>query len=101
MSELMKWGGGGELNRRDTKKLRGDLGAIVQDGLKAKAEMEVSKHLYLDAMECVADVDHYRQVLAAGNPELNAVLVRFELGFAAEAERIIRGRNSPLKKMGY
>lgn len=99
MNDLIKWGGGGSLEpSRATKKAIKD---IVEDGLKADIELAIDKELYLSAMEHVTDLDNYRHLLAQGNPELHAVLVRFELGFAASAERTIRDRNSPLKKMGF
>lgn len=87
MGELSSWSGGvpDRPSRRSIKK-------IIDEAKILGVELDADAALWARGMELVTDLDHYRHTLAQGDPALNAVLVRFELGFAASAERTIRKR---------
>lgn len=96
MNELDKWGGVSPLvpsnmSRASKKTAK----SVVEQTRLTGLELEGEAALWGRGMELIADLDNYRQLLAQGNPELNAVLVRFELGFAASAEKTIRNARSP------
>lgn len=95
MNELNKWGNAGLTPRRTTKATAKTAQGIVENVRLTGMELEGEAALWGRGMELITDIDNYRQLLAQGNPELNAVLIRFELGFAASAEKTIRNRNSP------
>lgn len=95
MSELSKWGHSGLTPRKTTRGTIKSAQGIVENVRLTGMELEGEAALWGRGMELITDLDHYRQLLARDNPELNVVLARFELGFAANAEKTIRNRNSP------
>lgn len=59
-------------------------------GLRVDAEAALTGRI----MERAVDLDHYRRGLANGDPVLDSVLMRIEVGFADKALRIQRGFGS-------
>lgn len=59
-------------------------------GLKVDAEAALTGRI----MERAVDVDGYRRALANGDPTLDAVLTRIEIGFVDKAVRIQRSFGS-------
>lgn len=95
MNELTQWGGGGGLEpRRPSRGIKREGRDIVERTRKTALEVDALTALYGRAMERTVDLDHHRQALASNNPELNAVLIRLELGFVANVESKLREHNS-------
>lgn len=100
MSELQRWAENRPAlipsrTEREHKKAVEKLVAETKfSGLKIDAEAALTGRI----MERVCDVDQYRRSLAQGDPVLDSVLTRVELGFADKAIRIQRqfGSEFPL-----
>lgn len=60
------------------------------EGLRVDAEAVLTGRI----MERAVDVDNYRKILASGDPVLDSVLTRIEVGFVEKAQRIQRGFGS-------
>jgi hypothetical protein len=60
------------------------------NGLKVDAEAALTGRI----MERAVDLDQYRKSLANGDPVLDAVLARIEIGFVDKASRIQRNFGS-------
>lgn len=70
------------------------VGQLVNEtkfaGLKVDAEAALTGRI----MERAVDLDNYRKSLANGDPILDAVLTRIEVGFVDKAQRVQRNFGS-------
>lgn len=95
MNEVTQWTGGGTLEpRRPSRSLKGDSRSIVENARKTALELDALAAVYGRAMERAVDLDNHRSALASNNPELDAVLVRLELGFVSAVESKLRSHTS-------
>lgn len=100
MSELERWANPSSrlVPTRDERVHRRAVEKVVNDtrltGLKVDAEAALAGRI----MERAVDLDNYRKHLANGDPVLDAVLTRIEVGFVDKAGRIQRqfGSEFPL-----
>lgn len=100
MSELERWANPSSrlVPSRDERIHRKAVEKVVNDtrltGLKVDAEAALAGRI----MERAVDLDSYRKHLANGDPVLDAVLTRIEVGFVDKAGRIQRqfGSEFPL-----
>lgn len=100
MSELERWANRspGLLPSKDERTHQRAVANLVREtklgGLKIDAEAALTGRI----MERAVDLDAYRRSLANGDPILDAVLTRIEVGFVDKAERIQRtfGSEFPL-----
>ncbi|GAB6987872.1 hypothetical protein [Nocardioides pyridinolyticus] len=90
MSELERWANPGSrlVPTRDERNHRKAVDRLVNEtkfaGLKVDAEAALTGRI----MERAVDLDNYRKSLANGDPVLDAVLTRIEVGFVDKARRI-------------
>lgn len=63
------------------------------EGLKVDAEAALARRI----MERAVDLDQYRRSLANGDPVLDAVLTRIEVGFVDKAQRHQRNFGSEFR----
>lgn len=82
---------GGLVQSREGRQLQRRLREAAADGIVRKARIAIATELAMDAMDSVSDVDSYRRNLAAGDPELNSVLVGVEVAHIQAVTRIQRG----------
>lgn len=100
MSELERWAGpsSGLIPSRDERNHKKAVDKLVREtqfaGLKVDAEAALTGRI----MERAVDLDAYRRNLANGDPVLDAVLTRIEVGFVDKAGRLQRqfGSEFPL-----
>ena len=100
MSELERWANPSSrlVTTRDERIHKKAVEKVVNDtrltGLKVDAEAALAGRI----MERAVDLDSYRKQLANGDPVLDAVLTRIEIGFVDKAGRIQRqfGSEFPL-----
>lgn len=100
MSELERWANPSSrlVPTRDERVHRKAIEKVMNDtrltGLKVDAEAALAGRI----MERAVDLDGYRKHLANGDPVLDAVLTRIEVGFVDKAGRIQRqfGSDFPL-----
>ncbi|GAA1508665.1 hypothetical protein [Nocardioides humi] len=80
--------------RQHNKAVAGLVRETKLAGLKVDAEAALTGRI----MERAVDLDQYRQQLANGDPVLDAVLTRIEIGYVDKAVRIQRqfGSEFPL-----
>lgn len=96
MSELERWANPskGIIPSREERAHRRELDHVVREtklaGLKVDAEAAVTGRI----MERAVDLDNYRKSLANGDPILDAVLTRIEVGFVDKAQRIQKNLGS-------
>lgn len=89
-SELERWAnpGGSLVPSRDERQHNRTVARLVREtklnGLKVDAEAALTGRI----MERAVDIDEYRKQLANGDPVLDAVLTRIEVGFVDKAQRI-------------
>lgn len=99
-SELERWAtpGNSILPSKEAKRHNKAVERMVNDtkiaGLKVDAEAALTGRI----MERTVDLDHYRRQLADGDPVLDAVLTKIEVGYVDKAVRIQRqfGSEFPL-----
>ncbi|GAC50991.1 hypothetical protein [Gordonia aichiensis] len=99
-NELERWGSPSSnlVPSRAERAHRKAVERLTQDtryaGLRVDAEAALTGRI----MERAVDIDGYRKQLANGDPVLDAVLTRIEIGFVDKAERIQRkfGSEFPL-----
>lgn len=100
-SALQSWAEGrpsGIVASREERHHRKEVDNLVREtrlnGLKVDAEAALTGRI----MERAVDIDSYRRALANGDPTLDAVLTRIEIGFVDKAVRIQRtfGSEFPL-----
>lgn len=90
MSDLQQWADGRSsiVPSRDERQHQKAVSKLVRDtrltGLRVDAEAALTGKI----MERAVDIDNYRKQLANGDPVLDAVLTRIEVGFVAKVERI-------------
>lgn len=97
MSELQRWAEGrpgsiiASREERQHKKAVDNLARETRfQGLKVDAEAALTGRI----MERAVDLDGYRKSLANGDPVLDAVLTRIEIGFVDKAARLQRNFGS-------
>ncbi len=99
-NELERWASPSSsiLPSREAKRHNKVVERLVNEtklsGLKVDAEAALTGRI----MERAVDLDHYRKSLANGDPVLDAVLTRIEIGYVDKAVRIQRqfGSEFPL-----
>lgn len=90
MNELERWANPGSriVPSKDDRNRRKAVEALVHEtkfaGLKVDAEAALTGRI----MERAVDLDQYRRSLANGDPVLDAVLTRIEIGFVDKATRV-------------
>lgn len=90
MNELERWANPGPrlIPTRDERNHRRAVEQLVHEtkfaGLKVDAEAALTGRI----MERAVDLDNYRKSLANGDPVLDAVLTRIEVGFVDKAQRV-------------
>ncbi len=97
-NELERWANGGRaispLVSRAERTHQKAVAHLVREtkfnGLKVDAEAALTGRI----MERAVDLDQYRKSLANGDPVLDAVLTRIEVGFVDKAGRIQRNFGS-------
>lgn len=94
-SELERWAKSQSLvPSRDERQHARAVSKLVREaqfhGLKVDAEAALTGRI----MERAVDLDNYRKQLAGGDPVLDAVLTRIEVGFVDKALRTQRGFGS-------
>ena len=97
-NELERWASGGRgaspLVSRAERTHQKAVANLVREtkinGLKVDAEAALTGRI----MERVVDLDAYRRSLANGDPVLDSVLARIEIGFVDKAGRIQRNFGS-------
>jgi hypothetical protein len=74
------------------------VAALVNETKLAGLRLDAEAVLTSRIMERAVDLDNFRKQLANGDPVLDAVLTRIELGFVDKAERVHRqfGSEFPL-----
>ena len=90
VSPLMRTHGGLALSQEGRQSLAAVRRAVA-DGVDKTAKIAVARHVALEAMDAVTDVDNYRKALAGNDQVLNAVLNEVELTFVQQLNRIQRG----------
>ena len=96
MSELERWAEcrSSLVPSREDRANKKAVAHLVREtkfaGLKVDAEAALTGRI----MERAVDVDGYRRALANGDPTLDAVLTRIEIGFVDKAVRIQRSFGS-------
>jgi len=89
-NELERWGSASSnlVPSRDERNHKKAVAQLMRDtrltGLRVDAEAALTGKI----MERAVDIDNYRKQLANGDPVLDAVLTRIEVGFVAKVERI-------------
>lgn len=100
MSELERWAkpGGAMLPSKDERRHRASVERLVRETKLAGLQVDAEAALTGRIMERTVDLDAYRRSLANGDPVLDAVLTRIEIGFVDKAGRIQRqfGSEFPL-----
>lgn len=98
-SELERWAGpsSGIIPSRDERIHRKAVDRLVRETQFAGQRVDAEAALTGRIMERVVDLDGYRRHLANGDPVLDAVLTRIEVGFVDKSGRIQRqfGSESP------
>ena len=95
-SELERWASPsrGLVPSRDERTHKKAVERLVNEtkfaGLKVDAEAALTGRI----MERAVDLDNYRKGLANGDPVLDAVLTRIEIGFVDKAQRVQRNFGS-------
>lgn len=90
MNELERWANPSPrlIPTRDERNHRRAVEHLVHEtkfaGLKVDAEAALTGRI----MERAVDLDNYRKSLAGGDPVLDAVLTRIEVGFVDKAQRV-------------
>lgn len=90
MNELERWATPSPrlVPTRDERNHRRAVEQLVHEikfaGLKVDAEAALTGRI----MERAVDLDNYRKSLANGDPVLDAVLTRIEVGFVDKAQRV-------------
>ena len=90
MNELERWANPSPrlIPTRDERNHRRAVEQLVHEtkfaGLKVDAEAALTGRI----MERAVDLDNYRKSLANGDPVLDAVLTRIEVGFVDKAQRV-------------
>ena len=88
-SELERWASPSSniIPSRDERNHRKDLAKVVRDTQLAGLQVDAEAALTGRIMERAVDLDGYRKQLANGEPILDAVLTRIEVGFVDKACR--------------
>lgn len=95
MNDLERWGErSSRVPSRDDRAHGRAVAKVVRDTQFAATKVDAEAALTGRIMERAVDIDNYRRSLAGGDPTLNAVLTRIELGFVSKAERIQRSFGS-------
>lgn len=95
-SELERWASPsrGLISSRDERTHKKAVDRLANEtkfaGLKVDAEAALTGRI----MERAVDLDSYRKSLANGDPVLDAVLARIEIGFVDKAQRVQRSFGS-------
>lgn len=90
MNELERWANPSPrlVPSRDERNRKKAVEQLVHEtkfaGLKVDAEAALTGRI----MERAVDLDNYRKSLANGDPVLDAVLTRIEVGFVDKAQRV-------------
>lgn len=90
MSELERWANPSRslIPSRDERSHKKQVERLFNEtkfaGLKVDAEAALTGRI----MERAVDLDNYRKSLANGDPILDAVLTRIEIGFVDKAQRV-------------
>lgn len=96
MNELERWGARSTsiIPSRDERLANKAAGQLVRGtrfaGLRVNAEAALTGRI----MERVVDIDAYRRQLANGDPVIDAVLTRIEIGFVDKSVQIQRNFGS-------
>ncbi|WP_143544333.1 MULTISPECIES: hypothetical protein [unclassified Rhodococcus (in: high G+C Gram-positive bacteria)] len=95
-NELERWGNltSNVVPSRDERNHRKSLAKVVQEARLAGLKVDAESALTARIMERAVDIDAYRKQLANGDPVLDAVLTRIEIGFVDKAGRIQRNFGS-------
>lgn len=96
MSELERWAspGRGLVSSRDERTHKKAIERLVNETKFAGMQVDAEAALTGRIMERAVDLDGYRRSLANGDPVLDAVLTRIEVGFVDKAQRLQRNFGS-------
>ena len=94
--ELEEWGSKGSsmIPSRDERAHAKQVAKLVRETRHAGLKVDANAALTGRIMERAVDIDGYRKPLANGDPVLDAVLARIEIGFVDKAERVQRNFGS-------
>lgn len=89
-NELERWGNASKniIPSKEERAHRRELDKIVRETKRAGLQVDAEAALTGRIMERAVDLDTYRRSLANGDPVLDAVLTRIEVGFVVKAQRI-------------
>ena len=96
MNELERWASPSSsiLPSRETKRHNKAVERMVNDTKIAGLQVDAEAALTGRIMERTVDLDQYRRQLSNGDPVLDAVLTRIEVGYVDKAIRIQRNFGS-------
>lgn len=95
-NELERWANPSSnlVPSREERAHRREMAKVVRETREAGLRVDANAALTGRIMERAVDIDGYRKQLANGDPVLDAVLTRIEIGFVDKAERIQRNFGS-------
>ena len=100
MNELERWAqpSSSIIPSKEERQHSKAVAALVNETKLAGLRIDAEAILTGRVMERAVDLDGYRKQLANGDPVLDAVLTRIEIGFVDKAERVQRqfGSEFPL-----
>lgn len=96
MNELERWANPSNnlIPSKDERNHRREMAQVVRETRLAGLQVDAESALTGRIMERAVDIDVYRKQLANGDPVLDAVLTRIEIGFVEKAGRIQRNFGS-------
>lgn len=94
--ELLRWANPQQsvLPSREERAHRAAVANLVNETKLTGLQIDAESALAARVMERTVDLDAYRRQLANGDPVLDAVLTRIEIGYVDKAVRIQRQFNS-------
>ncbi len=93
MSDIIKWAAGGDIVPSATPPTATTWGEqrhvrqVDHAVTRAKVEIDGMVEVYVYGAEAALGLDDYRRERAMGDPERNALLSRYEVGFLAAIEK--------------
>lgn len=95
-NELERWAENrrGLVPSKDERQHSRAVGNLVRETKFASLKVDAEAALTGRIMERAVDLDGYRRSLANGDPVLDAVLTRIEVGFVDKAQRVQRNFGS-------
>jgi hypothetical protein len=98
MNELERWGNHsrptGLVKSRDDRAHARAVAAVIHEARETAVKIDAAAANTGRVMDRLAALDSQRHSLANGNPTLDAVLMRIEVGFAIVSEQHLRNQNA-------